>query len=146
MSAPCAKKPALGSVIRDMHQALAQLKPRLNTPFKGILPAQAVRARELYLARRRRHEFLPEVADLFHEPVWDMLLDLFVAGQKGDYISVPSACIGSAVPSTTALRTLGVLKEREVIVIEPDPFDRRRRFVKLSPAVQQQMADYLAEI
>lgn len=146
MSAPFAEKPPIDTIIREMHQALAQLKPRTGTVSKGILPAQATRAKELYVARRRRQEFLPDVSDLLREPVWDMLLDLFVAGQRGDYISISSACIGSAAPSSTALRIIGVLEARAAIVIEPDPFDKRRRFVKLSPTMQQQMADYLTHI
>ncbi|PTS79769.1 MarR family transcriptional regulator [Sphingomonas sp. HMWF008] len=146
MNAPFAEKPPIDTVIREMHEALTHLKARKSTTSDGLLPAQAARAKELYVARRRRQEFLPEVSDLFHEPVWDMLLDLFVAGQRGDYISISSACIGSAAPSSTALRMIGVLEERAAILIEPDPFDRRRRFVKLSPAIQQQMADYLTHI
>lgn len=146
MSAPFTSKPPISDVIREMHQMLVHLKPRTGTPLSDVLPTHAARAKEVYMARRRRQDFFPEVGDLFHEPVWDILLDLFIAGERGDYISVSSACIGSAVPSTTALRVLKLLEDREVVVIESDPFDKRRRFVKLSQPVNKKMVEYLSAI
>ena len=55
---------------------------------------------------------------------------------------VTSACIGAAVPTTTALRWLALLEERGLIVREADPTDARRIFVRLSADAYARMVSY----
>ena len=57
---------------------------------------------------------------------------------------VTSACIGAAVPTTTALRWIAMLEAKGLITRENDSSDARRVFVKLSPEARQGMADYFA--
>jgi len=102
-------------------------------------------ARKIYAFRRRRDEALSEVADLFHDPIWDILLDLFAAGERGQEVSVSSACIGAAVPLTTGLRALSNLQERGFVEFQNDPLDRRRRHVTLSPYIREKMFALLAQ-
>ncbi|MFM7349396.1 MAG: MarR family winged helix-turn-helix transcriptional regulator, partial [Erythrobacter sp.] len=85
-----------------------------------------------YALRRKRAAIFGK-ADLFGEPAWDILLDLFIAAGDGKSVSVSSACIGSAAPATTGLRWLGVLAEEGLILRENDPEDHRRVLVRLSP-------------
>ncbi len=99
------------------------------------------RARTHLDARRARARFLP--VDLFGEPAWDLLLDLFIAGEEGKPISITSACIASGVPSTTALRWIGVLDERGLISRDPDPEDGRRIYVSLTEAARAAMLHWL---
>jgi DNA-binding PadR family transcriptional regulator len=87
-------------------------------------------ARELYLGRRRRARFLS--ADLFGEPTWDILLDLYVSAREGRRVPTTSACIGAHVPPTTALRWLRILETRGLVEREGDGRDGRRTFVRLS--------------
>ncbi len=89
------------------------------------------RAEELYLARRRRDRVFQEF-DLFGEPAWDMMLDLFVMQAHDRQVSVSSSCIASAAPATTALRYIKKLEDYEIITTAADPYDRRRRYLKLS--------------
>jgi len=93
-------------------------------------------------ARRMRDAFFGE--GLFADPAWDMLLDLFAAGLEGAQVSVSSLCIAAAVPPTTALRWIGLLSDRHLIERVPDPADRRRAFLALSPAAEAAMRGYLA--
>jgi len=86
-------------------------------------------AREHLAARRARARFFP--TELFGEPGWDLILDLFIAGEEGKAISITSACIASGVAPTTALRWIGVLEERGMIARQPDPEDGRRMYVSL---------------
>lgn len=99
------------------------------------------RARKHLEARRARARFLP--VDLFGEPAWDLLLDLFVAGEEGKGVSITSACIASGAPSTTALRWIGVLEERGLIVKVPDPEDGRRIYVSLTGTSHNAMLRWL---
>jgi hypothetical protein len=52
-------------------------------------------AQRIYNARRQRAEFWP--AELFGEPVWDIMLDLYIRACEGRDVSVTSACIASSV-------------------------------------------------
>lgn len=90
-------------------------------------------ARKAYALRRKRQAIFGN-PDLFGEPAWDILLDLFIAAGEGKSVSVSSACIGSAAPATTGLRWLGVLSDEGLVVRENDPADHRRVLVRLAPA------------
>lgn len=100
-------------------------------------------ARQNYDDRRRRTKIFKS-EDLFGEPAWDILLDLFIAAKERRRVSVTSACIGSAVPSTTALRWIAVLERQSLLVREADPGDARRVYVKLSARGYAAMLEYFA--
>ena len=83
---------------------------------------------------------------LFGEPAWDILLDLFAAAVHNKRVAVTSACIGAAVPSTTALRWIKVLEDKGLILREDDTADARRTFVRLSPQGYALMLRYFGEM
>lgn len=99
-------------------------------------------ARKMYLERRQREKFLP--ADLFGEPAWDILIDLYVAAKENVNISTTSACIGASVPPTTGLRWLQVLEGHGLIERECDIKDQRRTFVKLSKSGCDAMSKFFS--
>lgn len=98
-------------------------------------------ARESYAIRRRRDRHLP--GDLFGEPTWDILLDLYVATRENRPVPTTSACIGANVPPTTALRWLRILEARGLVEREEDNRDGRRTFVRLSSRGLAAMDDWL---
>lgn len=100
-------------------------------------------ARQTYEDRRRRSKIFHSEA-LFGEPAWDILLDLFIAAKERRRVSVTSACIGSAVPSTTALRWIAILEKQGLLVREADPSDARRVYVKLSARGYAAMLEYFS--
>lgn len=116
----------------------------LFDPAKGDSPQLGEIARRAYRDRRRREEIF-DAGNLFGEPAWDMLLDLFIAAKEERPISVMSACIGSAVPPTTALRWLTALEQQGLVSRENDPTDARRTFVRLNPDAYAKMVRYFAE-
>ena len=63
-----------------------------------------------------------------------MLFDLFVASEQDRPISVTSLCIASGAASTTALRQIGQLEERGFVTRQEDAQDRRRSWVRPTPA------------
>ncbi len=103
----------------------------------GIAPAEIRRA---IRARRLRDQFFGD--GLFEDPAWDMLLDLFAADLEGAQVSVSSLCIAAAVAPTTALRWIGRLTEAGLFDRLPDPADRRRAFLTLSPRARRAMRGY----
>ncbi len=102
-----------------------------NPDACALADAEAVvLAQELYHARRRRGSVFN--SDLFGEPAWDMLLDLFVRTQTQSKTSVTDACIGSGGAPTTALRYIDLLEDRGLIQRESDPRDARRTWLCLT--------------
>lgn len=99
---------------------------------------------ETYKARRRRKRYM--AADLFGEPGWDLLLDLFAARLQNRSISVSSACIAADVPSTTGLRWLGVLEQSGLIERIENDADQRVTWVKLTDSASQTMFEFFEEL
>jgi len=121
----------------------ARVAPPL--PEGGTLLEDDVRwlrhARRTYRNRRSRATAFGDES-LFGEPAWDLMLDLFIAAKERKRVPVTSACIGAAVPTTTALRWLAVLEERGLVVREADPCDARRVFVRLSAEAYGKMVAF----
>lgn len=101
------------------------------------------RAMSDYRARQRRIRHLPK--DLFGEPAWDMLLDLFITALQHRQISVSSACLASGVPSTTALRWLGQLERIGLVERNASPYDQRVVWVKLTNQGLQALTEYYSK-
>lgn len=81
--------------------------------------------------------------DLFADPAWDMLLELFALKLEQRRTSVTSLCRVSGTPATTALRWVAKLEAEKLVVRVPDPRDRRRSFVELSSQGERAMRCYV---
>ena len=111
----------------------------------GPLPEVSVHSvRAVLRARRLRKRYFEE--ELFADPAWDMLLDLFQAELAQQRVAVSSLCSASAVPATTALRWIRTMVEKGLFVRQDDQFDGRRVYVELSPAASRALRRYFAEI
>jgi DNA-binding MarR family transcriptional regulator len=99
----------------------------LNEPSKTLVKLDKF-VNGLRHLRLRRNKLLG--ANLFRDPAWDMLLELFVSEQNGKKISVSSLCLASGVPPTTALRHLQRLEAHHMIYREGDKSDDRRCWVR----------------
>ena len=110
-----------------------------------VSPCLMERAERLYRERRRRDASIGGTVQLFGEPSWDILLDLFIAQGRARPVSVSSACIGSSTPQSTALRYVGLLERVGLIRRARDPRDGRRFYLELTEAGLFSMQAYLAE-
>ena len=111
---------------------------RVSAPEPTVRPTEAERlSYEVFAARLRADREIWRHAmggDLFVDPAWDMLLDLFITRSEGKRTSVSALCLASCVPSSTALRWIATMERRGLVVRRPDPCDRRRYFVHLTAA------------
>lgn len=115
--------------------------PRGFTPGEGAAERQHAKAvRRLLRQRRMREQYFP--ADLFADPAWDMLLDLYAARLEHQPVSVSSLCIAAAVPATTALRWIKTMTDAGLFVRESDPQDGRRIFIALADSALAAMRRY----
>lgn len=115
--------------------------PRGVMPVEGATERQHAKAvRRILRQRRMREQYFP--AELFADPAWDMLLDLYAARLEHQPVSVSSLCIAAAVPATTALRWIRTMTDAGLFVRESDPHDGRRIFIALSDNALDAMQRY----
>lgn len=94
-------------------------------------------------ARRRREAIFKK--ELFSDPAWDILLELYAAalGQR----RVPTSALGTiaGIPLTTALRWISKLESEGLVTREDDPLDGRRVWVALTQNALPLMSRYFRE-
>jgi len=95
-------------------------------------------AAELLLKARQKRDsiFGPE---LFEDPAWNIMLDLYSSTLSGRTVTVSDLCVASGTSSTTALRRLSTLAEMGLIARIPDASDRRRVLVTQTQAGREAM-------
>jgi hypothetical protein len=131
-----------GGALRTLREA-----PRAFANYPLIETAGSIDAatvRGVIRARRMRASFF--AGELFADPAWDMLLDLFAAELEHARVSVSSLCIAAAVPGTTALRWIGTMIDAGLFQRQADPFDRRRAYLSLSERARDGMVRYFDAI
>ncbi len=121
-------------------RSMAYRGPDGGAQGAGSTPVTATEIRQAIRGRRLRDQFFGH--GLFEDPAWDMLLDLSAADLERARVSVSSLCIAAAVAPTTALRWISRMTEAGLFEREPDPFDRRRAFMRLSPKARDGMHEY----
>lgn len=128
----------LAAVVEDLRCKLETVAQQLTTPRKASVNAQYVEA--VLAARRDRDRFFDQ--DLFADPAWDMLLELYALELRQQRISVSKLCVAAAVPATTALRWLGKLEQDGLVRRDDDHFDGRRWWVGLTSKGSEAMRRY----
>lgn len=101
-------------------------------------PSRVVRA--VQTARLRREILFN--SDLFADPAWDMLLDLYASHLEQVRVSVSSLCVAARVPATTALRWIARLEQDGLAVRANDPMDGRRNWIDLTGEGVDRMRRY----
>lgn len=94
-------------------------------------------------SRQRRAKFFP--ADIFADPAWDILLEVFLADIEQRRLTISCACMAACVPQTTALRWISSMTATGLLERHPDRHDGRRHYVQLSAVASQSMRSYFSE-
>lgn len=100
----------------------------------------------LMLRLRNTRASIFGATDLFQDPAWDILLDLYAAHLEGRSVSVSSACIASMVPPTTALRWITVLEKRGLVLRANDDLDARRRHLFLTDKARRFLETFIEAV
>lgn len=113
-----------------------------NQPASHLDDKELARiARRLLQESAARVSILP--LDIFADPAWHILLDLFASEVEGKRISISSACIASGVPSTTALRHINLLEGRGTVERIRDRHDARRYHLGLTSDFRERIRRHL---
>jgi predicted transcriptional regulator len=102
---------------------------------------QARFAERIYQARRARERVFAN--DIFADPAWDILLDLFVRSTRNELISISSACYGANVPHATALRYVKALTKSKYLERISHPNDKRSKILKMTSLGNKLMGEWL---
>ncbi len=100
-------------------------------------------ARALRDTRVKAAEAFP--AGMISDPVFDMLLEAFIAEEEGQRRSISQLAQAAGVPGTTTLRWLSRMEAEGLVQREADPFDARRVFIRLSESARTKMGEVIAQ-
>lgn len=141
LSSPAIEPPApMAGGLSDRSPGFAAEPPAPEAPS---FPA-AEEVRRVIRMRRMRDSYFQ--SELFADPAWDMLLDLFAATIEGEQVAVSSLCIAAAVPHTTALRWVKAMTADGIFERHADPADGRRVFIRLADSPTRAMAKYFQDV
>lgn len=127
----------------EIRRVALELERAAGIEIREAAEVSAARVRALLRARRGRCVYFD--SGLFADPAWDMMLDLLAARLERRAVSVSSLCLASGVAQTTALRWIGLLVSRGLIVRRRDCSDGRRVLVTLSEGAATRMRACLGE-
>lgn len=114
--------------------------PEFGTPARGTDLPQLRRA---IAARAQRAQYFG--ANLFADPAWDILLQLYSAALMQRKLPVSKLTARSGVPMSTALRWIAALEKEGLIARQEDPFDGRRVYINLSVKGLRRMQTYFED-
>lgn len=133
--------------LRDRLGSAMRIADRIVGPPVEPICGQTVNEqyiRNMLKLRRNRDRFFGQ--ELFADPAWDMLLELYASALAQFRVSISNLCIAAAVPATTALRWIKQLEDAGLIVRRPDPTDGRRCFISLSNQALEAMNSYFRTV
>lgn len=102
----------------------------------------ASRVRLEISSRRERANHFP--GNIFADPAWDMLLNLFHSDLLQHRTSTTDLSIASQVPQSTALRWIATLVKVGLVTRRPDPLDGRRVYIELTSSGRNALHSYFA--
>lgn len=108
---------------------------------EALKPALVWEAQKLIKARSSRAKYFP--AELFGEPAWNILLDLYVCKARGQRITITSSCIASGVPPTTAIRYINLLVSMGLLTKSVSTADLRATYLELTGEAENLMDKFL---
>lgn len=101
-------------------------------------------ARQLYHSRRVRDRVFG--TDLFADPAWDILLDLFIAQREDRKVTISSACAAASAPTSTAARHIAHLVQKRLVVRVSREEDARSSYLELSAAADRKLTQLFREM
>jgi DNA-binding MarR family transcriptional regulator len=133
------------SVLSGDQRPASDLSDASASTTPGFIDREVLieRARQIYLARRRRHRIFGK--SMFGEPAWDVLLVLYIAEHAGPRYTIGRLTQVAGLATTTSLRWLDYLEGQRLIARDSHPTDKRAVFVEITDKGLHEMDSYLSE-
>ena len=106
-----------------------------------------VLCRTLIFQRRLARQLLGP--NLCANPIWDMLLDLYVADREGELLYIWPLSIAGNIPVSSAHRKIDLMVQKGFVVRTVDESDRRRVGIQLTASFRDlldQLFDKLTQL
>lgn len=132
------------ALVEELQLRLKEVEEQLWQGFGRPAPVSPSAVKAILRARRQRERIFG--GDLFADPAWDILLELYAAQLARAQICTSEVCRATPVPSTTALRWIGKLERAGWIRRSRDPSRSRRFFIELSESALEAMDRYFGTI
>ena len=116
--------------------------PSADLQLKGAGAEMVDAAARALKAEQERAEFFGP--DMFPNPGWAILLQIFVSGAKGDAVDTDALCAAAGVPETVALRHLAVLVSAKLVRRQPRRGSPETTCLTLTPAGEKALCDYFS--
>jgi len=130
------------ALAEDMRRTIEQDSGRRETANSGKTEDTGLRTLKLLQKLQEARSSIFGEA-VMPEPAWEMLAELMRARLTGQHLSVTSLALSSKSPMTTALRRIEDLIQGGLAARMPDPADRRRTYVELTPEGMARMQLFL---
>ena len=131
------KLEALQALVSDISAEAAMVRQQIS-PLGRVALAKG----ELHRRRLRDKIFLP--AEIFNDPAWEILLELYIADAEGAKLTASSICIEAGVPQTTIVRWISLLERMNLVQREPDYTDKRRQWLGLTKLSRDKINRYFS--
>ena len=102
------------------------------------------RARKALSDRQRRTQYFSRA--VFGEPVWDILLILYISDFSGTRLTIGKLAELIDTPLTTTLRWIGYLEKEHLLERQPHPNDKRMGFIRMLGKARDALDTYFASI
>lgn len=130
----------LEATARMLHDYALAEDPPSPRPVPGPpAPVTARSVRAIIAARWLRREYLGlEVTD----SEWSLILELYAARLEYRQVHQTGLSVAAGVPQTTAVHATRRLIEAEIFAAKPDPSDKRRLLIALTPTAADRLRAY----
>jgi DNA-binding MarR family transcriptional regulator len=88
-----------------------------------------------------RNNLFPRL--VLSDPVWEIILFLYVSSRNGDCVSITQICEATDIPPTTVLRTVGSMKRRGLLLVNRDKLDNRKKAICLTTQAKTALTYWL---
>lgn len=133
---------AVAEPATELRRTLREPEPE-PSPAEALPPAELLaEARRVSASRRIRDRVFGR--DLFPNPGWNILIELFIAGEEGRNVTIKSACVAAGVPQSTALRHIAHLIEVRLATRAQHPSDARSAYLKLTDRGRAKMVSVIS--
>ncbi|MCA1748596.1 MAG: winged helix DNA-binding protein [Parasphingopyxis sp.] len=119
--------------------------PGLEADDPSEIAPSEIRKINAYIKAHRRRDLLFSPG-MFGDSAWEMLLDLFIAKGETRQVTMDSVCLAVGVPASTAWRKFAALEEDGLVARYPDPDDRRKTMVEVTPVGVHRIRLWLSQL
>lgn len=117
--------------------------PEFGKAGQDTPASPAAAARKLVRFAAARAEALD--GDLFANPAWSIMLDLFISGELNRRTSVEQAGKAAGLSEASAARWFTVLSKRGMVELYESPDGDGRRLIRLTETSRTKLRDFLTD-